>query len=189
MTTHGHIADVSRRQCFRQGVFTRPRPLADPLGFDAFGQRLVVGETLYHFLLELGEFAALLPQQFGDIARAKAVEIVAADVALAGSSGLSALMRSNRLGRTTSSWVISRAGRSRPQMTQGKRTGRTRFGRAGVLCTAVSPLPGAPFAAFAVAGTSGCSAIADFLLQIAPRADILHAAVQLTMKNRPHPLG
>lgn len=58
------------------------RPLTDPLGFDVFGQRLVVGETLHHFLLELGEFAAFLPKQFGNIARAEAVEIVAADIAL-----------------------------------------------------------------------------------------------------------
>jgi hypothetical protein len=29
MTTHGHVAEVSRRQCFCHGVFTRPRPIPD----------------------------------------------------------------------------------------------------------------------------------------------------------------
>jgi hypothetical protein len=44
----------------------------DPFGFDVFGQRLVVGEPLHHVLLKLGEFAAFLPEQLGNITGAEA---------------------------------------------------------------------------------------------------------------------
>ena len=29
MTAHGHLAEIATRLCFRQSVFTRPRPIAD----------------------------------------------------------------------------------------------------------------------------------------------------------------
>src|SRR6185312_10882947 len=73
-------AAAERGEMIRQ-AFAK-RAMTCELGFNIFRQCFVIGETLHHLLLELGQFAAFLAEQIRDVARPKPVKVLAADMAL-----------------------------------------------------------------------------------------------------------